>query len=70
MGWYLPVNLTRGSKLFTLSFFFLETWGYDLNYYAKIFNFAAIYGIRLVGLNVPIQVIYLLFFSIIMIFLK
>lgn len=33
-----------------------ETWGYDLNYYAKIFNFAAKKGIRLVGLNVPIEV--------------
>lgn len=33
-----------------------ETWGYDLNYYAKIFNFAAKNKIRLIGLNVPIQV--------------
>ena len=33
-----------------------ETWGYDLNYYAKIFNFAHKNGIRLIGINVPIQV--------------
>ena len=34
-----------------------DTWGYDLNYYAKIFNFAAINRIRLVGLNVPYPVV-------------
>jgi uncharacterized iron-regulated protein len=33
-----------------------SNWGYDLNYYAKIFNFAAKHGIRLVGLNLPYQV--------------
>ena len=33
-----------------------NSWGYDLNFYAKIFNFAASRGIRLVGLNVPTQV--------------
>lgn len=30
-----------------------EVWGFDLNFYAKIFNFAAQHGIRLVGLNCP-----------------
>ena len=35
----------------------LDTWGYDLKYYAKIFNFAAINRIRLVGLNVPYPVV-------------
>lgn len=30
-----------------------EVWGFDLNYYAKIFNFAAQNEIRLVGLNCP-----------------
>ena len=34
-----------------------STWGYDLNYYAKIFNYACVHGIRLVGLNVPYPVI-------------
>jgi len=33
-----------------------QNWGYDINYYAKIFQFAAMNGIRLVGLNVPFQV--------------
>jgi uncharacterized iron-regulated protein len=33
-----------------------QSWGYDLNYYAKIFNFAAQRQIRLVGLNVPYPV--------------
>ena len=33
-----------------------ETWGYDLNYYAKIFKFAAQQQIRLIGLNVPVQI--------------
>jgi uncharacterized iron-regulated protein len=33
-----------------------KSWGYDLNFYAKIFNFASINGIRLIGLNVPTQV--------------
>ena len=33
------------------------TWGYDLNQYAKIFNFACQKGIRLVGLNVPYPVV-------------
>ena len=32
------------------------TWGFDINQYAKIFRYAALGGIRLVGLNVPIQV--------------
>lgn len=36
-----------------------ETWGYDLNMYAKIFNFASINGVRLVGLNVPYPVVQL-----------
>lgn len=43
-------------KLTNVILYFSETWGYDLNYYAKIFNFAAVYGIRLVGLNAPLQV--------------
>lgn len=30
-----------------------EAWGYDLNYYAKIFSFAAQNKIRLLGLNIP-----------------
>jgi uncharacterized iron-regulated protein len=33
-----------------------KSWGYDLNFYAKIFNYASTHGIRLVGLNVPYQV--------------
>ena len=33
-----------------------KSWGYDLNYYAKIFNFASVHGIRLIGLNIPYQV--------------
>jgi uncharacterized iron-regulated protein len=33
-----------------------DAWGYDLNYYAKIFNYAAQNKIRLVGLNVPYAV--------------
>lgn len=33
-----------------------ETWGFDLNYYAKIFKYAATHGIRLIGLNVPVGV--------------
>ena len=33
-----------------------KSWGYDLNFYAKIFNFASMHGIRLIGLNVPYQV--------------
>lgn len=33
------------------------TWGYDLNQYAKIFNYACRKGIRLVGLNVPYPVV-------------
>ena len=33
-----------------------QNWGYDLNFYAKIFQFAAMNGIRLVGLNVPFPV--------------
>eukprot|EP01041_Mallomonas_annulata_P009966 gene9966-20727_t len=32
------------------------TWGFDINYYAKIFHFAALNGIRLVGLNIPMAV--------------
>lgn len=32
-----------------------STWGYDLNYYAKIFKYAAKNKIRLVGLNIPIE---------------
>ena len=36
-----------------------STWGYDLNYYAKIFQFCALNRIRLVGLNVPYQVVQL-----------
>ena len=35
------------------------TWGYDLNYYSKIFSFAALNKIRLIGLNVPYQVVQL-----------
>lgn len=30
-----------------------ENWGYDLNYYAKIFNFASKRQVRLLGLNIP-----------------
>lgn len=30
-----------------------ESWGYDLNYYAKIFNFASKHQVRLLGLNIP-----------------
>jgi len=30
-----------------------ESWGYDLNFYAKIFNFASQRKIRLLGLNIP-----------------
>lgn len=37
-----------------------NTWGYDLNYYAKIFKFAAQNKVRLVGLNVPYQVVQLI----------
>ena len=33
-----------------------ETWGFDLNFYAKIFKYAAQNKIRLVGLNVPVGV--------------
>ena len=33
-----------------------KSWGYDLNYYAKIFNFASTHGIRLIGLNIPYPV--------------
>lgn len=33
-----------------------QTWGFDINNYAKIFHFAAVRGIRLVGLNMPIQI--------------
>ena len=33
-----------------------KSWGYDLNYYAKIFNFASVHGIRLIGLNIPYPV--------------
>lgn len=36
-----------------------NTWGYDLNYYSKIFQFAALNKIRLIGLNVPYQVVQL-----------
>lgn len=36
-----------------------ETWGFDLNYYAKIFKYAAQHKIRLVGLNIPIGVVQL-----------
>lgn len=32
-----------------------STWGYDLNFYAKIFRFAAANNIRLVGLNAPYE---------------
>lgn len=34
-----------------------ETWGYDLSQYAKIFNFAYLNKIRLVGLNIPHQIV-------------
>lgn len=33
-----------------------ETWGYDLNMYAKIFQFASMNGVRILGLNVPYAV--------------
>jgi len=33
-----------------------QTWGFDLNFYAKLFNYAAKNKIRLVGLNVPYDV--------------
>lgn len=36
-----------------------NTWGYDLNQYAKIFNYACQHKIRLVGLNVPYPVVQL-----------
>lgn len=32
------------------------SWGYDLNYYAKLFQFAKARGIRLLGLNIPYPV--------------
>jgi uncharacterized iron-regulated protein len=34
-----------------------NTWGFDLNYYAKIFNFAKLNNIRLLGLNAPLDVV-------------
>lgn len=34
-----------------------ETWGYDLSQYAKIFNYAYKNKIRLIGLNLPIQIV-------------
>lgn len=33
-----------------------ENWGYDLNYYAKIFQYCAIHNIRIIGLNLPYPV--------------
>lgn len=33
-----------------------STWGFDINHYAKIFHYAALNRIRLVGLNVPMGV--------------
>jgi uncharacterized iron-regulated protein len=33
-----------------------ETWGYDLNMYAKIFQFACVNSIRIIGLNVPYEI--------------
>eukprot|EP01038_Epipyxis_sp_PR26KG_P008740 gene8740-11810_t len=33
-----------------------ETWGYDLNYYAKILAYAVQNNIRIIGLNLPLQV--------------
>jgi len=32
------------------------TWGFDINYYAKIFHYASLNGIRLIGLNIPLSV--------------
>ena len=37
------------------------TWGFDINYYAKMFHFAALNEIRLIGLNVPVTVAELVF---------
>ena len=34
-----------------------ETWGYDLFNYAKILNYAHVNKIRIVGLNIPLQVV-------------
>jgi len=34
-----------------------DTWGYDLSQYAKIFNYAYKNQIRLIGLNIPLQVV-------------
>ena len=31
----------------------VETWGYDLNYYSKILRYASQHNIRILGLNVP-----------------
>jgi uncharacterized iron-regulated protein len=33
-----------------------SNWGWDLNYYAKLFKYAALNNVRLVGLNVPLPV--------------
>eukprot|EP00904_Undaria_pinnatifida_P011366 jgi/Undpi1/735/HiC_scaffold_10.g04199.m1 len=37
-----------------------ETWGFDFNQYAKIFHYARERGIRLVGLNAPQSLLYLI----------
>ncbi|KAG5178974.1 hypothetical protein JKP88DRAFT_350109 [Tribonema minus] len=34
-----------------------DMWGYDFNNYTKIFRFARLNGVRLVGLNAPIQLV-------------
>ncbi|CAM9891242.1 unnamed protein product, partial [Sphacelaria rigidula] len=36
-----------------------QTWGFDFNQYAKIFRYAREQGIRLVGLNAPSSLLYL-----------
>jgi uncharacterized iron-regulated protein len=33
-----------------------STWGFDLNYYAKIFNYAHRHRVRIIGLNLPYAV--------------
>lgn len=36
-----------------------KTWGFDFNQYAKVFRYAREQGIRLVGLNAPSSLLYL-----------
>ena len=37
-----------------------QTWGFDFNQYVKIFRYAREQGIRLVGLNAPQSLLYLI----------